>query len=234
MRIFFSNKIIIFIIFIIGIKTKAVIQESDLIRVRACIRLQQKKYEESEKLINSFLENKSKIMKHSKKYILLLSMAYCYNKINAEISTSIVKTPIEQLNINELNIKDIYDFEKYNYDNQEMNKKIYNEFLPAFDVVYKEIAEIEEKKEKGKYNIYFVDTYLFKFFVLYTIINSIIVFFIRIKNSSKYNNITDNFEDNENNNIDEEEVNKEQSDNFDKNNFRKLKKKNRLGKIKKN
>ena len=84
-----------------------------------------------------------------------------------------------------MNIKDIYDFEKYNYDNEEMNKKVYDEFIPFFEVVYKEIIGKEEKKLfKNQYifNIYFLNTKLFKFFLLYTLINTIIVFYIRIKN----------------------------------------------------
>ena len=118
-----------------------------------------------------------------------------------------------------------------------MNKKIYDSFLPAFEVVYKEIADIEKKKERGKLHLSFVDTFLFKFFIFYTIINSVIVFYIRIKNSSKYINKTENSEDDEkNNNDEEEEINREQTDNNedDKNNHRKLKKKNRLGKVKRN
>ena len=237
MTIIFCNKIFICFILIIGIKANSKIPESDLKRVRVCIKLQQKKYEENEKLVNSFLENKSKILNHTKNQVLLLAMAFCYNKISEELSNIIARSPIQKLNIDELNIREIYDFENYNYDNQEMNKKIYDSFLPAFEVVYKEIANIEEKKEKGKYHLSFVDTYLFKFFIFYTIINSIIVFYIRIKNSSKYINKTENFEEEEEkNNDEEEEINREQTDNNedDKNDHRKLKKKNRLGKVKRN
>ena len=235
----FSFNIIYLIILIITIKSNQNITESKIKRVRACIVLQQKKFEENQELINSFLQQKSEQFKRSQNKILILSLAYCFNKITDDLAYIITSTKIQNININKLNIKDIYDFEKYNYDNEEMNKKVYDEFIPFFEVVYKEIIGKEEKKLfKNQYifNIYFVNTKLFKFFLLYTLINTIIVFYIRIKNSSKYIDKTNSSENNKNDEEDEENLDntKNTDDNKENNNHRKLKKKNRLGKVKKN
>jgi len=235
----FSFNIIYLIILIITIKSNQNITESKIKRVRACIVLQQKKFEENQELINSFLQQKSEQFKRSQNKILILSLAYCFNKITDDLAYIITSTKIQNININKLNIKDIYDFEKYNYDNEEMNKKVYDEFIPFFEVVYKEIIGKEEKKLfKNQYifNIYFLNTKLFKFFLLYTLINTIIVFYIRIKNSSKYIDKTNSSENNKNDEEDEENLDntKNTDDNKENNNHRKLKKKNRLGKVKKN
>ena len=235
----FSFNIIILIILIITIKSNQNITESKIKRVRACIVLQQKKFEENQEIVNSFLQQKSEQLNRTQNKILILSLAYCFNKISDDLAYIITNTKIQNLNINTLNIKDIYDFEKYNYDNEEMNKNVYNDFIPFFEVVYKEIIGKEEKKlfkNQYIYNIYFVNTKLFKFFILYTLINTIIVFYIRIKNSSKYIDKTNSVENNKNDEEDEENLDntKNIDDNKENNNHRKLKKKNRLGKVKKN
>lgn len=235
----FSFNIIILIILIITIKSNQNITESKIKRVRACIVLQQKKFEENQEIVNSFLQQKSEQLNRTQNKILILSLAYCFNKISDDLAYIITNTKIQNLNINALNIKDIYDFEKYNYDNEEMNKNVYNDFIPFFEVVYKEIIGKEEKKlfkNQYIYNIYFVNTKLFKFFILYTLINTIIVFYIRIKNSSKYIDKTNSVENNKNDEEDEENLDntKNIDDNKENNNHRKLKKKNRLGKVKKN
>ena len=235
----FSFNIIILIILIITIKSNQNITESKIKRVRACIVLQQKKFEENQEIVNSFLQQKSEQLNRTQNKILILSLAYCFNKITDDLAYIITNTKIQNLNINALNIKDIYDFEKYNYDNEEMNKNVYNDFIPFFEVVYKEIIGKEEKKlfkNQYIYNIYFVNTKLFKFFILYTLINTIIVFYIRIKNSSKYIDKTNSVENNKNDEEDEENLDntKNIDDNKENNNHRKLKKKNRLGKVKKN
>lgn len=235
----FSFNIIILIILIITIKSNQNITESKIKRVRACIVLQQKKFEENQEIVNSFLQQKSEQLNRTQNKILILSLAYCFNKITDDLAYIITNTKIQNLNINTLNIKDIYDFEKYNYDNEEMNKNVYNDFIPFFEVVYKEIIGKEEKKlfkNQYIYNIYFVNTKLFKFFILYTLINTIIVFYIRIKNSSKYIDKTNSVENNKNDEEDEENLDntKNIDDNKENNNHRKLKKKNRLGKVKKN
>ena len=233
----FSN-IILILTLIVSIKTNPNISESNKEKVRACISIQQKKYEENEKAINEFINNKSEIYKQTPNKILLLAMAYCYDKISVELAKKINRINTKNINIASLGIEDLYNFENYNYDDQEMNKKIYDNFFPTFYVVYKEITDKEKKVEQDKHTIYFVHTPLFKFYLLYTIINCIIVFHKRLKDPSKYVDFTSNYE-NKKKDEEEEEINNNnnthkksgESNNEDN---RKLKKKNRLGKNKNN
>ena len=233
----FSN-IILILTLIVSIKTNPNISESNKEKVRACISIQQKKYEENEKKINEFINNKSEIYKQTPNKILLLAMAYCYDKISVELAKKINRINTKNINIASLGIEDLYNFENYNYDDQEMNKKIYDNFFPTFYVVYKEITDKEKKVEQDKYMIYFVHTPLFKFYLLYTIINCIIVFHKRLKDPSKYVDFTSNYE-NKKKDEEKEEINDDnnthkksgESNNEDN---RKLKKKNRLGKNKNN
>ncbi len=220
------------------IETNQEITESNKQKVRACLKLQQKKFEENEELLNDFIKNKSEVYQRNPNKIILLALAYCYNKINYELSNQINKLKIHYINITRLGIKNIYDFENYDYDDQEKNKIIYENFIPTFEVVFNEITEKEDKKtSKYKFNIYFIHTKLFKFFICYTVINCIIIFHLRIKNKSKYIDQTDNIFDEDNKEtIKNQEEEKENSNNNEKtgNNYRKLKKKSRLGKIKNN
>ena len=215
------------------IKSSQEINELNKQKVRACIKLQQKKFEENEDMMNEFIKNKSEVYKRTPNKVIILAMAYCYDKISYEKANEINKIKAYNLNITKLGIQEIYDFENYNYDDQERNRIIYDNFMPTFEVVFQEITDKEERNSvKDRFKVYFIHTKLFKFFVLYTIINCIIIFYIRLKNQSKYTE-TDNYYDkedyNKKNKNNEEEI-KEDKD-YD---HRKLKKKNRLGKNKKN
>ena len=234
------SNLILILTLTITIKTNPNISESNKEKVRACISIQQKKYEENEKAINEFINNKSDIYKQTPNKILLLAMAYCYDKISVELAKKINRINTKNINIASLGIEDLYNFEKYNYDDQEMNKKIYDNFFPTFYVVYKEITDKEKKAEQNNHMIYFVHTPLFKFYVLYTIINFIIVFYKRLKDPSKYIDFTSNYE-NKKKDEEEDEINDDNNNNTHKKseesnneNNRKLKKKNRLGKNKNN
>ena len=202
-------------------------------KVRACIKLQQKKFEENEEIMNEFIKNKSEVYKRNPNKVIILAMAYCYDKISYEIANEINKIKAYNLNVTKLGIQEIYDFESYNFDDQDKNRIIYDNFMPTFEEVFQEITDKEERNSgKNRFKVYFIHTKLFKFFVFYTIINCIIIFYIRLKNQSKYTE-TDNYYDkedyNKKNKNNEEEI-KEDKD-YD---HRKLKKKNRLGKNKKN
>ena len=215
------------------IKSSQEINELNKQKVRACIKLQQKKFEENEEIMNEFIKNKSEVYKRTPNKVIILAMAYCYDKISYEKANEINKIKSYNLNITRLGIQDIYDFENYDYDDQEQNRIIYDNFMPTFEVVFQEITDKEERNSvKDRFKVYFIHTKLFKFFIFYTIINCIIIFYIRLKNQSKYTE-TDNYFDKEYNNKknknNEEEI-KEDKD-YD---YRKLKKKNRLGKNKKN
>ena len=230
----FLINIFSFIILFNSIKSIYNITENNKQKVRACIILQQKKFKEDEEKVNEFIKNKSEIYKRTPNKIILLAMAYCYNKIPYELAKEIINEKVNNIDINKPEIRQIYDFENYNYDNQEMNKKIYDEFFPVFEEVYGEITEKEDRiANKNKFNVYFVHTKLFKFFIYYTLINSIIVFYKKFKNSSNTIDTMDNWD------IDSKKQEKNRNDenkenNNDINNHRKLKKKNRLGKLKKN
>ena len=215
------------------IKSSQEINELNKQKVRACIKLQQKKFEENEDMMNEFIKNKSEVYKRTPNKVIILAMAYCYDKISYEKANEINKIKSYNLNITRLGIQDIYDFEKYDYDDQEQNRIIYDNFMPTFEVVFQEITDKEERNSvKDRFKVYFIHTKLFKFFIFYTIINCIIIFYIRLKNHYKYKE-TDIYFDKENNN--KKNKNKEEEIKEDKDyDYRKLKKKNRLGKSKKN
>ena len=217
-------------------KIKTEITESNKQKVRACLKLQQKKFEENEELLNNFIKNKSEIYQRNPNKIILLAMAYCYDKISFELSSEINRLKVHKINVTELGIKELYDFEKYNYDDQERNKIIYEKFIPTFEVVFNEITEKEDKKtSKDKFTVYFIHTNLFKFFIYYTILNSIIIFYLRFKNQSKYTDKDDNIFNEDNNNKKNNKENDSEYNNEKTNqNHRKLKKKGRLGKAKNN
>ena len=230
---YFCLTIILTFLLFITVKTKTDINEENKKKVRACIKLQQIKFDGNEDKINEFINNKTKIYNLSPNKIILLALAYCYDKISLELAIDILKIKIENINIEKLGIKYIYDFEDYNYNDQENNKKIYNNFIPTFEMVMKEIRDKEDKEYKNRFNIYFIHTSLFKFFLFYLLINSIIIFYIRLKSKDQIdqNNHFDNIDNNKNNN-EEEELNANNNENNNDNNYRKLKKKKRLGKIK--
>ena len=234
---FFSN-IILFLISIIFIKTNLNIPESNKERVRACISLQQKKFLENEKKINEFIDSKSKSYNQTHNKFILLAMAYCFDKMSIELARKIIGQNSRNLNITKLGIEYIYNFENYNYDNQEINRKIYDNFYPSFYAVYKEITDKDKNNsEPDIFNFYFIHTNLFKFFLLYTIINSIIVFYKRLKESDKYIDFTQN---NDNKKEKKEDVEEDDSDNdnkkteVDDKKNKKSKKKHKIDKYKKN
>ena len=231
---FFSN-FILFLILIIFIKTNLNIPESNKERVRACISLQQKKFLENEKKINEFIDSKSKMYNQTHNKVILLAMAYCFDKMSFELARKITGYNSRNLNITKLGVEDIYNFENYNYDNQEMNRKIYDNFYPSFYAVYKEITDKDKDiSDPNIFSFYFIHTNLFKFFLLYTIINSIIVLYIRFKDSDKYIDFTKN---NDNKKEDDEEDDSD-SDNkkteVDDKKSKKSKKKHKIDKYKKN
>ncbi len=186
MKIFFY---FIYFYILILIKANSEITENKKERVKACITLQKLKFKNDNKRINEFIKNKSEIYKVDNNTIVLLSMAFCYNKISAELSNKINAMKNEHIDIGKLGIEDIYNFENYNYDDLEINTEMFNNFYPVFEVVYKEIKEKEKEKSNSipEFKIYFLHTPLFNFFLFYTLINSIIVFYIRFKDLSKYN-----------------------------------------------
>ncbi len=235
---FFINIIFINILSLItSAKTSQKIPIPNKLRVQACMVLQEKKYGENDNILNKFLESKSYVYPENPNKIILLAMAYCYDRMSNELATRIINTNIKKIKINNPEISELYNFEKYNYNDTQRNEKIYNQFIPVFNVVYKEITNRESYEDFWKnYKFYFVHTPLFKFFEVYLIINTIIVFYLRIKNRAKYIDESQNEEesddtDEENKDI-KDDSNKDKS-NSNNNNYRKLKKRKGLSKYKK-
>ena len=204
------------------------------LKVKACMILQEKKFGEEENYLNEFLKNKSYVFPENPNRIVILAMAYCYDKMNDDTANYINKVSFKKLDVNRKDINEIFNFESYDYNDTKRNEKVYNKFIPIFNIVYKEMTNKESFKEFwDNYEFYFVKTKLFKFFAIFICINTVIVFFLRIKNRSKFIDKNENDDDSE----DEYEENKEEQndDKGDKNNnnHRKLKKKKGLAKNKK-
>ena len=236
MKFFLFNINIIYLILLIRtINPTPKISLSNRSKVRACMTLQEKKFGENENILNEFLYNKSYVYPERPNKIIILAMAYCYNKISDEVTNYINKVGLNMLNVNRSDINELYNFENYDYNDTKMNEKIYKKFLPVFNFVYKEMTNKESYQEFwNNYEFYFVHTKLFKFFVFYLCINIIIVYYLRIKNKDKYvdNSVTEEDDDEDNlneENKDNKSVYKEKNKNI---NHRKLKKKKGLIKSK--
>lgn len=162
------------------ILTEARITDLQKIKVRACMKLQSKKYNEEEEKITHFIEHMSKELNADPKQILYISLSICYKIIPEQYARYIHKINGE-LNINRNNtvISKIYDFEYYNYDDIEFIKKAYKEFYPIFEIIRDELKN--QKRSFEGFQFHFTRSPLFKFFLWYFIINTIIVFYKRIK-----------------------------------------------------
>lgn len=226
----FSFNIIYINILITPTKSSTKIPISKKIKIHACMTLQEKKFGNNENILTEFIRNKSYVYPDHPNKIILLAMAYCYNKMNDEIANYINKVNINKLDVKRNDINELYNFENYDYNDTKMNEKIYNKFIPVFNLVYKEMTNKENYQEFwNNYKFYFTQTKLWKFFVYYLFVNIIIVYYLRIKNRAK-------FIDKHNSNDDEDEDLEESKDNenntTDKNKHRKLKKKKGITKSK--
>ena len=236
--LFYINIIYINILLSTSSKQPKRIPLADRLKIKACMILQEKKYGDNEEYLNNFLQSKSYVYPDHPNKIVLLAMAYCYDKMSDELANYINKVNFKKLDVSRKDIYDIYNFEDYDYNDTKRNEKIYKKFIPLFNVVYKEMTNRESYQEFwDNYEFYFFHTKLFKFFACFIIINTIIIFYLRFKNRSKF--IDEISEDN--NNEDEEEFEEEKEENNEnkeeKNNnnssHRKLKKKKGLMKNKK-
>ena len=226
----FSFNIIYINILLTPTKSSTKIPISKKIKIHACMTLQEKKFGNNENILTEFIRNKSYVYPDHPNKIILLAMAYCYNKMNDEIANYINKVNINKLDVKRNDINELYNFENYDYNDTKMNEKIYNKFIPVFNLVYKEMTNKENYQEFwNNYKFYFTQTKLWKFFIYYLFLNIIIVYYLRIKNRAK-------FIDKHNSNDDEDEDLEESKDNEnntnDKNKHRKLKKKKGITKSK--
>ena len=166
-------------IFLINISFTT-ITEIQKIKVRACMILESQKYKEEEEKVKHYLEHMSKELKTEPKQILYMSLSVC-SKIIPEKLARIIHETSGEAKLNKTNplVSKIYNFEYYNYNNVEFVKNAYEEFVPVFEVVREEI-----RNQKRLFNgdlFEFVHTPLFKLFFFYFIINTIIIFYRRIR-----------------------------------------------------
>ena len=157
------------------------ITEIQKIKVRACMILQSQKYKEEEEKVTHYLEHMSKELKAEPKQILYMSLSVC-SKIIPEKLARIIHETSGEAKLNKTNplVSKIYNFEYYSYDNVEFVKKAYEEFVPVFEVVREEIRN-QKRLFNGEFQFEFVHTPLFKLFFVYFIINTIIIFYRRIR-----------------------------------------------------
>ena len=226
----FSFNIIYINILITPTKSSTKIPISKKIKIHACMTLQEKKFGNNENILTEFIRNKSYVYPDHPNKIILLAMAYCYNKMNDEIANYINKVNINKLDVKRNDINELYNFENYDYNDTKMNEKIYNKFIPVFNIVYKEMTNKENYQEFwNNYKFYFTQTKLWKFFIYYLFLNIIIVYYLRIKNRAKFID-KHNSNDDEDEDLDESKENENNTN--DKNKHRKLKKKKGITKSK--
>ena len=151
------------------------------------MKLQSKKYKEEEEKVIHYIEHMSKELNAEPKQILFISMSLCYKIIPDKLAKYIYKYNGD-ININRNNtlLSKIYDFEYYKLDDIEFIKNAYKEFYPIFEVVKE---EIQNQQKAFELQFQFTRSPLFQFFLWYTIINTIIVFYKRIKNPPDFTNI---------------------------------------------
>ena len=217
----------LFIINFIYIKTR--ITEIQKIRVRACMKLQSRKYQQEEEKVTHFLEHMAVEMKAEPRQILYICLSICSKIIPDKIARVIHDTTGElNLNLNNTIISKIYNFEYYNLDDIEFIKKAYNEFLPVFEVIREELKK-QKEFYNGDFQLEFFHTRLFRLFFIYFIINTIIIFYRRIKfppkiiNAIKKEGKNDNKENNKNEKEKEEENIEEKDDGKEEKNNKKKK-----------
>ena len=226
----FSFNIIYINILLTPTKSSTKIPISKKIKIHACMTLQEKKFGNNENILTEFIRNRSYVYPDHPNKIILLAMAYCYNKMNDEIANYINKVNINKLDVKRNDINELYNFENYDYNDTKMNEKIYNKFIPVFNIVYKEMTNKENYQEFwNNYKFYFTQTKLWKFFVYYLFVNIIIVYYLRIKNRAKFID-KHNSNDDEDEDLDESKENENNTN--DKNKHRKLKKKKGITKSK--
>ena len=117
------------------------------LKVKACMILQEKKFGEEENYLNEFLKNKSYVFPENPNRIVILAMAYCYDKMNDDTANYINKVSFKKLDVNRKDINEIFNFESYDYNDTKRNEKVYNKFIPIFNIVYKEMTNKESFNE---------------------------------------------------------------------------------------
>ena len=156
------------------------ITELQKIKGRVCLSLQSRKYQEEKEPMTNWIEHLSKELNIEPKQVLFICLSMCYKLIPDSMARKIHANLGEfKIDINDAEFMKIYDYEYYDYDNIEFIKKAYKEFQPVFDIIKDEV-KMQNRNFFDEFK--FEMTPLLKFFLIYLIVNTIIIFYKRIKN----------------------------------------------------
>jgi hypothetical protein len=181
------NRIIIPILLISYISAKEKITEIQKIKGRVCLSLQSRKYQEEKEPMTNWIEHLSKEFNIEPKQVLFMCLSMCYKLISDKLARRIHNNLGDfKLDPNDKELMKIYDYEYYDYDNVEFIKKAYKEFQPIFNYIK---DEVQMQGRNFFESFKFEMTPLLKFFLLYFIGNTFIIFYKRIKNPPIINKV---------------------------------------------
>lgn len=209
MKIIYNiNKLLIInIILFAYVNSQQKITELQKIKGRVCLTMQSRKYQEEKEPMTNWIEHLSKDLNVEPKHILFICLSMCYKLIPDNLARKIHKDLGNfDIDRNDAEFAKIYDYEFYNYDNIDFINKATKEFQPVFDIIKDEV------RKQGRdffENFQFEMTPLLKFFLFYFLVNTIIIFYKRIKNPPIINKLSGNEKDKE----DVKKNNKENSGN---------------------
>jgi hypothetical protein len=182
MKIIYNiNKLLIInIILLAYVNSQQKITELQKIKGRVCLTMQSRKYQEEKEPMTNWIEHLSKDLNVEPKHILFICLSMCYKLIPDNLARKIHKDLGNfDIDRNDAEFAKIYDYEFYNYDNIDFINKATKEFQPVFDIIKDEV------RKQGRdffENFQFEMTPLLKFFLFYFLVNTIIIFYKRIKN----------------------------------------------------
>ncbi len=197
MKIIYNiNKLLIInIILFAYVNSQQKITELQKIKGRVCLTMQSRKYQEEKEPMTNWIEHLSKDLNVEPKHILFICLSMCYKLIPDNLARKIHKNLGNfDIDRNDAEFAKIYDYEFYNYDNIDFINKATKEFQPVFDIIKDEV------RKQGRdffENFQFEMTPLLKFFLFYFLVNTIIIFYKRIKNPPIINKLSGNEKDKE-------------------------------------
>ena len=197
MKIIYNiNKLLIInIILFAYVNSQQKITELQKIKGRVCLTMQSRKYQEEKEPMTNWIEHLSKDLNVEPKHILFICLSMCYKLIPDNLARKIHKDLGNfDIDRNDAEFAKIYDYEFYNYDNIDFINKATKEFQPVFDIIKDEV------RKQGRdffENFQFEMTPLLKFFLFYFLVNTIIIFYKRIKNPPIINILSGNEKDKE-------------------------------------
>ncbi len=197
MKIIYNiNKLLIInIILFAYVNSQQKITELQKIKGRVCLTMQSRKYQEEKEPMTNWIEHLSKDLNVEPKHILFICLSMCYKLIPDNLARKIHKDLGNfDIDRNDAEFAKIYDYEFYNYDNIDFINKATKEFQPVFDIIKDEV------RKQGRdffENFQFEMTPLLKFFLFYFLVNTIIIFYKRIKNPPIINKLSGNEKDKE-------------------------------------